>query len=183
MFPEIELGPGESFIFPEDKRPSVWTQDTFTLPKEERGIKVPVTKIWTNWKGHRYVDVIFPKRYDWEDSSREFFLLCGSQCCKRKKDIRTEEKPDETPEPGICQRCGDSFEDPTPEIVYPEIADFGPHTLEIACKLYCPSCNAYVMFFVNRKVTAYDWESDRVTGRHNPSYRLPRKLTGGTGLV
>lgn len=48
-----------------------------------------------------------------------------------------------------CLRCGKDFDDPVPEITYPE------GIREIATKEYCAGCNAFVMSIVFRESSAY----------------------------
>jgi len=49
-----------------------------------------------------------------------------------------------------CKRCHKEFENPVPEVTYPE----GIH--EIASKEWCAACNALVMSIVYRESSAYN---------------------------
>lgn len=51
--------------------------------------------------------------------------------------------------PGICLRCERKFDNPVPEVTYPE----GYH--EIACIEWCADCNALTVAVIFRGSTAY----------------------------
>ncbi len=48
-----------------------------------------------------------------------------------------------------CLRCGKEFDNPMPEVTYPE----GIH--EIACKEWCAECNQFTMNVIRRWSSAY----------------------------
>lgn len=54
-----------------------------------------------------------------------------------------------TKTPGICLRCGRPFDNPVPDVTYPE------GNPEIACSEWCSDCNTLAMSVVFRESSSY----------------------------
>lgn len=65
------------------------------------------------------------------------------------KQIEIYGKPQHTPFEGKCRRCGREFDNPVPEVTYPEGIN------EIVCDEWCAECNKFAVSILFRWSSAY----------------------------
>jgi len=79
----------------------------------------------------------------------EYKELCALMDESLAKQTEIYGKPQHAPFEGKCRRCGREFDDPVPEVTYPEGIN------EIVCREWCAECNRFAVSVLFRWSSAY----------------------------
>lgn len=79
----------------------------------------------------------------------EYKELCALMDKSVARQIEIYGEPQHTPFEGKCRRCGKEFDNPMPEVTYPEGIN------EIACREWCAECNQFAVTILFRWSSAY----------------------------
>ncbi len=97
----------------------------------------------------RYLELLSMGVSDRHMETDEYKELCALMDKSLAKQIEIYGKPQHTPFEGKCRRCGRKFDNPVPEITFPEGIN------EIACSEWCAECNQFAVSVLFRWSSAY----------------------------